>query len=492
MAFRVLILNLPSPPGQLLWRDTAGGYGTSIPCLRKYQSSGESPLHPFLPYTSSLLKQAGIDFSILDCQRLKLNNDQILPIIKKINPDIILSIISLPSLANDLKLLKKIKENLIHVSIVCVGTVCRMLANEILTKSQFDIVLLRNSYPYVNGLTALIFALADHQNLTDVYGVSTVNNGQIIHCPEPIEIDINNLPTPDYDSIPLEGYDNYSDASGRKLPYTLILESKGCPYGCIYCPYPIGYGKQLTFRSATKIVNEIEHLNGHHGVKVFAFKGQTFAYNKKHAVEICDEILKRKLDIIWFCESRVDEVGRDLLYKMSASGCKRIHFGVETGDVENLKIAKPGISLETTKKAFNLSRSYGFTTQAHVVLGWQDYNITRLENTRKFLLELKPDVINLNFLTPYPGTKIRQVALQNSLILTNDWSHYTSHTVVMKTKSLSANQLLYYKRKINRDFSLQKLEKHLLTFNYTNILNPRTYLRKARMLAKRVLFPTID
>lgn len=491
MDSRVLILNLPSPPGQRLWRDTAGGFGTSLSCPRGYQSSGETPLHPFLPYAASVLKQAGNEFKVIDCQRLKLSNDQVLERVKEVNPDIVFSIVSLPSMRNDLKIIDMIKESLQNVKTVGVGTVCRVIPDEVLSKSTIGI-LLRNSYPYINGMIELVQALQESRSLKSVEGISYVDNGQIIHTPEPAELNVEDLPDPNYDSIPLDGYDIYSDSSGRRCPYVLILESKGCPYGCVYCPYPLGYGRKLTYRSATKIADEIEYLYHVRRISVFAFKGQTFAYDKKHSVEICDEIIRKKLDITWFCESRVDEVNRGLLEKMKEAGCRRIHFGVETGDPEILKLAKPGVTLDTTRKAFNLTKEYGLTMQAHVVLGWPEDTQTTLKNTHKFLLQLNPDVLNLNFLTPYPGTMMYEIARKKSLLLTKDWSNYTSHRVVMRTKSLSADQLYAIKNKIVRDFSVQKLEAFLLHFDVQNIARPWLFLGKAKGLVNKALFPALD
>jgi len=51
-----------------------------------------------------------------------------------------------------------------------------------------------------------------------------------------------------------------------------------------------------------------------------------------------------------------------------------------------------------------------------------------------------------------------EVAKENGLILTNDWSNYISHAVVMRTKNLKANELYAYKNKIIRDFAKQKLQ----------------------------------
>lgn len=485
---KILLLNLPSPSGQRLWRDTAGGFGTAIPCRPNYRQNGETTLHPFLPYASSLLLGAGYEFKVIDCQRLKSTQPQVLYDVKKEDPDIVFSLISLPSMKSDIKILNEIKESIQNVTIIGVGTVCRVIPHEVLLKSKVD-VLLRNSYPYTSNMINLIHVLQRSRNRKTVKGISFIRNGKIINTPESPELDLSDLPPPCYDFTQLDGYETFADTTGERFPYVSVLESKGCPYNCIYCPYPIGFGREWTFRSSKAIADEIEFLHTVRNIKGFLLRGQSFAYNKNRAIEICEEIIRRGIDIAWFCESRVDEINRKLLEKMKKAGCKRIHYGVETGDPETLKIAKPGVKLETTKKAFNMTKETGLSTQAHVILGWPNDDHRALKNTHKFVLDLNPDVINLNFLTPYPGTKMYEIARKNSLILTKDWSNYTSHTVVMRTKNLSANQLYTIKRRIIRDFSRQRLGKLLLHHNVRIIKKPRSFINEVRSLTNKIIFP---
>jgi len=177
------------------------------------------------------------------------------------------------------------------------------------------------------------------------------------------------------------------------------------------------------------------------------------------------------------------------LDKLKKAGCRRIHYGVETGDAETLKIAKPGVMLETTKKAFKITRETGIFTQAHIILGWPDDDLRTLENTRKFILKLEPDVINLNFLTPYPGTKMYEIAKKESLILTHDWSNYTSHTVVMRTKTLNANELYAVKKRIIRDFAKQKLKQLFIQPDYPTAKRLQSFVSEGKLLVNRIIFP---
>ncbi|MEM2741855.1 MAG: radical SAM protein [Nitrososphaeria archaeon] len=482
--FKILLLNLPSPPDQRLWRDTAGGFGTAISRSPKYKAPEETPLHPFLPYACSLLLEANYEFKILDYQRLKMNKFQIIADIKKENPDVIFSILSLPSLKHDISLLNSIKKLMHNVIIVGVGTVCRVIPDEILQSSKIDI-LLRSSYPYIFNMIKLIEFIT--QPRKNIENISFRKNEKIIHTTNASEPGIESLLTPCYEYLQLNGYEKLTNTDGERCFYVPILESKGCPYNCIYCPYPLGFGEKIMFRSPKTIVDEMEHLHSIHGIKGFLLRGQTFAYNRRRAVKICEEIIQRKLDALWFCESRVDEVSKELLIKMKRSGCVRIHYGVETGDPELLKIAKPGVKLETTERAFRMTKEAGIMTQAHIILGWPNETCQTLERTRKLVLKLNPDEINLNFLTPYPGTSLYEIAKRNDLLLTTDWAQYTSHTVIMKTKNLTSSDLYKSREKIIRDFSKQKLKNLILdTHMYKT---PYYLLTLTKKLVNRIIFP---
>jgi len=485
---KILLLNLPSPSNQRLVRDTAGGFGNMMYCRYNYRRDGETYLHPFLPYASSLLLESGYEFKVIDYQRLKLNQPQLLHNVKKENPDIIISIISLPSLKNDVEILNKIKESIQNVTIVGVGTVCRVIPNEVLLQSKVDVVL-RNTYPYTSNMIDLIQALHQSRNLKKVKGISYTRKGKITHTPESPELDLSEIPPPRYDSLQLDGYATFTDITGERYPYVPIVGSKGCPYPCIYCPYPIGFGRKWTHRSPKEIVDEIEYLHNTRNIKGFLLRDQSFALNKKHAIKICEEIIRRRLDIVWFTEARVDEITRELLEKMKKAGCRRIHYGVETGDPKILKIAKPGVRLEDIRRAFRLTKETGLWAQAHVILGWPDEDWETIKKTYKLLLDLNPNSINFNFLTPYPGTKLYEMAQRNSLLLTREWSNYTSHTVVMRTKNLSARDLHTINSRIPRDLAKQRLKKLLLQPNIQMLKKPRPFINEARRLANKIIFP---
>jgi anaerobic magnesium-protoporphyrin IX monomethyl ester cyclase len=479
MEQKVLILNLPSPPNYRVWRDTAGGFGTMVASSPNYLADCEAPLHPFITYLASTFSRAGILFEILDCQRLKLDKTETIRRVSKINPNIILSLISLPSIKQDLLILCQIKLVLENVVTLALGAVTQILSDEILAESNISAII-RNQYPYIDGIEQLILSIGESSS-----NVASLLSKRLIN----FEAQNRALTTePIYDCIPLEGYQSFKGSDGIRSPYVQIFESKGCSYGCMYCPYPYGYGCEPMFRSIKSVISEIEQLYRTHGIRVFSFKSQSFASNRKHAENLCKEIISRKLDIQWFCCVRVNEIDAELIRLMKSAGCVRIHFGVETGSAEILKIAKPGATLSMIRKAFNVTKVFGVSNQANVILGWPLENKETISSTRKFVLELKPDILNLSYLTPYPGTPLFQMAQNRSLLLTKDWSKYTSQNVLIRT-ALTPEYLYSSKRRIVRELSLQKMVDLPFSLIHQKLERPSLYFKEGRFLLNKLASP---
>jgi anaerobic magnesium-protoporphyrin IX monomethyl ester cyclase len=462
---KLMILNLPSPPHYDVSRDLAGGFGTASYCPRRddYGQSEAPILQPCLPFASAVLLKAGYDLKVLDCQRLKMTKNEVVKEVGRQNPDIIFCLIGLPSLKKDAELMSTVKKTVAGSFLVGMGTACKAVSREILFSGCVDTVL-RTDYPYVSNLVDVVEAFRREKDLKRVSGISYLSDEKIlIGTPDSPEFDFSTIPPPCYDLLRVEGYHSFMGLDGTRYKSIPILGSKGCPYGCIYCPYPFGFGSKWTRRLPREIVDEMEYLHEVHGIHGFQFRDQSFTMNKRHALEVCDEIIRRRLDVVWLCEARVNESSRSMLTRMKEAGCIRIHYGVETGDPDIISsIGKPGVDLPAIRKVFRLTKEIGFWRSAHMIIGWPDESQETLERTYRFVRDLDPDDENWNFLTPYPGTKLFETGAENSWILTRNWSEYTTENVIMSTTSLTSAQLNAARRKFIRDSLREKTKKTFL------------------------------
>ena len=452
----MLILNLPNPPERKVTRDYAGGFGVAVrlPRIRR-KGSGKPYLNLFMPYLAAVAQEFSCEYKVVDGQVLQLSETRILETVKKLDPDIVFSMISLPSIYEDKKTLGAVKQELPNTLVVACGSVCNAMPQEVLLRSNLDLVS-NDSFPYVNSVRQLLVDSKKPYDLRKLPGFSYVKDDEVRSNPSKQQekefVDYQ----PIYDILPLKEYEQVTTSDGKRAVQIPILGSKGCPYPCSYCPYPIGFGKKAIFKKPNSVVDEIEHLN-QIGVEYFDFRNQSFTLNRKWAKTICREIINRKLDIRWACEARVDETSREILKEMQSAGCDKIYYGVETGDPTLIRVGKPGAMLQNTISSFKAAREIGVLRHAHVILGLPGENRKTLQESSKFLLKIDPDSITLNFATPYPGTQMHEIAEKNNWIITHEWKYYSSFDVVMTPPTLNAVDL--YRAAMQMKNSLLKQER---------------------------------
>ena len=104
------------------------------------------------------------------------------------------------------------------------------------------------------------------------------------------------------------------------------------------------------------------------------------------------------------------------------------------------------------------------------------------------------DVLEINILTPYPGTPLFERLDREGRILTRDWSRYNQVDVVFKPKNMTEEELYEGTRKVAKDFySTFNLTKRItkiisVTKNLSSIIPIGTNLSFKRYYAKDLNF----
>jgi len=235
--------------------------------------------------------------------------------------------------------------------------------------------------------------------------------------------DLDVLPFPARHLLPMELY-KPSPANYRRLPATQIMSSRGCPYSCVFCHKPI-FGKQFRPHSATRVLDEIEHLINKYRIKDMQIFDDTFTMNKKRAEEICKGIIERKLDIVWNCMTRIDRVDPDLLKIMKRAGCYEIGYGVESGSERILKLIRKGVDKEMMRKVFKWTKKEGIEIRAFFMIGFPTETKEDILKTISFAKELNPDIAQFMVTTPYPDTELWELCKKCGEINIGDWSNFT-------------------------------------------------------------------
>lgn len=265
--------------------------------------------------------------------------------------------------------------------------------------------------------------------LEDVDGIA-YRNGDSIRRNRDRELvkNLDDLPFPLFNVFPLEKYKTFWRPS--PLP---IASSRGCKFRCEFCDVQIFYRGKYRERSPENVVDEMENDIYKYGNKSLFFSDDIFTLNQKRTKKICEEIKKRKLDVQWACETRVDSVNKELLKSMKDAGCWAIFFGVESSSQETLNSMKKGFALEKIRKAFQACREVGIRTCASLMMFYPtDKKDTVKENIR-FIKSLDPDIAYFAITTPFPGTGLYKRLMANKMIKDIDLDHFDTLNPVFET-----------------------------------------------------------
>ncbi len=227
--------------------------------------------------------------------------------------------------------------------------------------------------------------------------------------------------------------DRYIQYGKKKYGYaiTTVMSTRGCPYHCEFCSNVV-FGGSYRERSARNVVDEIEIALGL-GYDRISFADDVFTMKKSRVVEICAEIQHRGLHFQWECLGRVDAIDFQMAATMKAAGCRRIFFGIESGDEAILRLMRKQITTAQARAAVQAAHDAGLEVGAFFILFYPGDSDTTVLNTIKFATDLPLDYLGLSMPYPLPGTALYERVKQQ---INRPWhpeeSLFGSHVLIYK------------------------------------------------------------
>ena len=222
---------------------------------------------------------------------------------------------------------------------------------------------------------------------------------------------LDKLPMPAWDLM-MEDINEINRLSARspflmRRPLAHIITSRGCPNNCTFCAVKAAWGRQWIARSAKNVVDEIEHLYGL-GFREIHFNDDNCSVNKTRMYEICNDILRRKVDVKIACPTgiHIATLDRDLLWVMKRAGFYRLCFGIETGNQEMQKTIKKNLDLDKAREVIKNANSLGYWTAATFITGFPNETPKQLKDTFEFAKTSGLDFPIYYNLQIQPGTEL--------------------------------------------------------------------------------------
>ncbi len=445
-----MIATAPSPTPQLRQRPLkkafllyppSGFYMRDDRCQAPVESmTAQPPRAPIdIASMAAVLEENGMEVIVRDYPAQGGNWDDFRKDFGRFMPDLLAISATTPTLDLDMQACKIARE--LHADCMTVIKGAHFTGGE-------DIHVME-AHPYldiaIRGESELtIKYLAKFLNPEDVLGVTYRKDGQILRTNNRDRLDdLDKLPFP---ARPLINNTVYLPRATRR-PITLIHTARGCPFLCTYCAVPIVSGQRIKIRSPESVVEEIQECIDKYGIRDFFFRADTFTWDKKWVIRICQLIVERGLKIRWGANSRCDSIDEERLVWMKKAGCYVLAFGAESVHQETLDKVKKKLKPEQTVKAVNLTVKHGIKAYLLMMIGFAWETPKMIQETIDFACDLPADFVEFAIPYPLPGTEMEKLYKDLNLLLgdTLTGHDYTDPTV--DSLYCTRDQLLEFRRK---------------------------------------------
>lgn len=289
-----------------------------------------------------------------------------------------------------------------------------VLPEEVLRDTNIDIVVRGEAE---ETLSALYERIKNNRPYDDIKGISFRKDGKIIHN--------ENAPLPDINKIPRFPYHLFA---GKSAKYELgfLASSRGCPYDCIFCSQRSISSRKYRFFPSEQIIQSMEELINKYNRRYITFVDDSFLVNQERILTLCEMIQQKGLHTraIFDCQARGDTVNEDILKKLRNSGFRTIHFGIETASERLMKIINKQETVAEIINGIRLARKCGFQVSGTFILGLPTETKEERASAYTLAKELGLDYVRFNNATPYPGTKLYEIAQREQRLNPgNNWEN---------------------------------------------------------------------
>lgn len=410
-------------------------------------------------WVAAAIKEAGHEVKLFDAAASKCDYKVVLNDVKEYNPDILgFAAHAVQTFRDMLLWANKFKIDT-KLPILVGGYEAKIYPYEIMEHNCFDFLCVGEANTFMAPFLKAFEAGKGYENVPDlVYR----KNGIIRKTLDAPHVPFNEHHHPDRSIFDHTLY--YSHVSTHKN-FTIGMSEVGCPYPCSFCSMRhTGFDARSPIRIADEMQECVEKYNIHE----IDWFDPVMLHDRVRIIELSKELKWRKLDMIWSARARIDsltyrkangKIDEELLQALSDSGCKRLFFGIESGDDEILKNIKKGTKTNGMKNVLDAAKAYGIRPLGFFMIGNTGETKETVNKTIKLSKMLPLDYAQFTITIMKPHTELEKELIKKTNGL-DYWREYVRGNVeerVLPTPwtELSRAEMEKYARKAYLSFYLR-------------------------------------
>jgi len=433
-----------------------------VPEGKVSEEFGEETYYPLgLAYIHSYLESKNMEVETLWLNHKPYENcfREVMDKVKNFSPDIVGFQMLTCNRVSSYHLIELIHKNYPKIKMIIGGIHATIMYKQLIEKYPFLMAVLGDGEITMFELIEELYK--KNANLKKVDGIAFYKNKNVVRT-KPRKL-IDNL-----DILPFPKHEVFFKNSKRWTGS--LLSARGCPFSCSFCCLNPESKRIVRFRDPKKVVDEIEYMiKKFPQMKELSINDDSFFVNNQKVIDICNEIIRRKIKIDFVCSGRIKPLNEEVVKKLEEANFIRVTLGIESGDNEILKSCHKGINQGDILKAFKLFSKSKIHLKTYLIVGLPGENLNTINETAKFIKKLQKIKyvsypLSFNILFVYPGTEVYEIAKSKGFINDEFWLSdkeiplYTaehSYKELKKFEEILLDNLSFYRIITPRGFKAQ-------------------------------------
>jgi anaerobic magnesium-protoporphyrin IX monomethyl ester cyclase len=370
-----------------------------------------------------------------------------------------------PQIVYALEACRMAKERYPDLPIVWGGIHASLLPQQTLAHPLVDIAVVGEGEA---TFQELVHALEAGTPLDKIAGIYFKRDGKILSTPPRPFVDIDREPPLSYHLVNMDLYRR----TLFDVDHISFNSSRGCTFRCSFCWDPVMHKRTWRSMRPETVLDQLQQIIRDYGIRGFLFTDDHFFIDMKRAYAILEGIVRANLNVtISKLQIRADTICRmnkDFLELLVRAGVKRLTVGIESGSQRVLDLIKKDVTVEEVIEANRKLAPYPIVPLYLFMMGMPSETPEEFRASLRladFLVSENPKAAKtFNIYTPYPGTELYHLALQQGLKEPDrleDWARFNFRNIPKESAWIPPET----KRLIeNLDFPLM--------FLGTNFVNP--------------------
>lgn len=379
-------------------------------------------------WVAAAVKEAGHDVKLFDAAASKCHYEKVLADVKNYNPDMLgFAAHAIQTFRDMLLWAIKFKADT-NLPILVGGYEAKAYPAEIMEHPCFDFLCSGEAATFMGPFLEAFENGKDYDKVPDLFYRKNRHLHKTYDAPH---MPFRQHPHPDRSIFNNELY--YSHVSSRRN-FTVGMSEVGCPYPCTFCTMRhTGFDA----RTPQQIADEMQECVERYNIHEIDWFDPVMLYDRRRIIDLSGELKRRKLDIIWSTRTRVDslsfrhpggKIDVELLRALADSGCKRLFFGIESGDDQILKNIRKASQVDHMKKILDAIVAHGIRPLGFFMIGNPGETKESAYKTIAYAKSLPLDYAQFSITIMKPHTELEKDNFE-ALERINYWREYIRGTV---------------------------------------------------------------